>query len=67
MDYLRVMNHQTGQIMMTKNSISLADSPATMLATCFLAELKKSDLSKMDLDDGRKQMIDHILKLLENK
>ena len=51
MDYLRVMNHLTGQIMMTKHSVSLADSPTAMLATCFLAEIKKSDLSKMDLDD----------------
>ena len=52
---------------MTKHSISLADSPAAVQVTRFLAELKKSDLSKCDLDDVRKQMIDHILKLLENK
>ncbi|MBR6074884.1 MAG: hypothetical protein IKP87_06230 [Victivallales bacterium] len=44
-----------------------ADRPAAMQATRFLAELKKSDLSKLDLDDVRKQMIDHILKLLGNK
>ena len=43
------------------------DSPAAMQATQFLTELKKSDLSKLDLDNVRKQMIDHILKLLENK
>ena len=43
------------------------DIPAAMQATQFLAELKKADLSKCDLDDVRKQMIDHILKLLENK
>lgn len=67
MDYLRVMNHLTGQIMMTKHSVSLADSPAAVQATRFLAELKKSDLSKLDLEDVRKQMIDHILKLLGNK
>ena len=44
-----------------------ADRPAAVQATRFLAELKKSDLSKLDLDDVRKQMIDHILKLLGNK
>ncbi|MBQ9447445.1 MAG: hypothetical protein IJU61_12660 [Victivallales bacterium] len=53
--------------MMTKHSVSLADSPAAVQATRFLAELKKSDLSKLDLEDVRKQMIDHILKLLGNK
>ena len=44
-----------------------ADSPAAMQATQFLTELKKADLSKLDLDDVRRQMIDYILKLLENK
>ena len=54
--------------MMTKHSVvSLADSPAAVQATRCLAELKKSDLSKLDLEDVRKQMIDHILKLLGNK
>ena len=51
MVFFRVMNHLTGQIMMTKHSISLADSPAAVQVTRFLAEIKKSDLSKMDLDD----------------
>ena len=44
-----------------------ADSPAAVQAAKFLTELKKADLSKCDLDNVRKQMIDHILKLLENK
>ena len=44
-----------------------ADSPAAVQATQFLSELKKADLLKCDLDDIRKQMIDHILELLENK
>ena len=44
-----------------------ADSPAAMQATHFLTELKKADLTKLDLDYVRKQMIDHILKLLEIK
>ena len=43
------------------------DSPAAVQATQFLSELKKADLLKCDLDDIRKQMIDHILELLENK
>ena len=44
-----------------------ADSPAAVQATQFLTELKKSDLSKLDLDDVRNQMIAHILKLQEAK
>ncbi len=40
-----------------------ANHPAVQQATAFLKELKTADLAKLDLDDVRRQMITHILKL----